>query len=50
MISFSRNSVKGAFGLIWCFVVIFSYYSENVGYFQEKISVFGEFLIQLIGF
>ena len=46
----SPNALRAFIGLVWCIVVIVSYYAGNIGYYQEKIGVFGKFLLQFIGF
>lgn len=32
-------------GLIWCAAVMAAYYVSNVGYYEQKISVFTKFLL-----
>ena len=37
-----------ALGIIWCVTVVFFYHLNNAGYYREKISVFGNFILKYI--
>lgn len=47
--SSNKFSLVGTLGLVWCFVVLFSYYFYNDQYYIEKISTFGRFFLRSVG-
>lgn len=44
----SPQGWKALLGLLWCAVVLFSYYYSNAGYYHEKITTFGRFFLRFI--
>jgi len=45
----TRNALMAGLGLVWCAVVLASYYAVNAGYYEEKVGVFARFLFGLSG-
>ncbi len=43
-----QNTIA-ALGVVWCATVASFYYINNAGYYREKISVFGGFILKLVG-
>ncbi len=35
-------------GLAWCLAVVGSYFAYNLGYYREKLSVFGNFFLKFL--
>jgi len=47
----SKNSYKDlhpVIGLVWCVAVLGAYYTFNVPYYMYKVSVFSEFLLDML--
>ncbi len=42
-----QNTIA-ALGVVWCAAVASFYYINNAGYYREKISVFGNFILKYI--
>jgi hypothetical protein len=39
----------GYVALLWCVIVLLSYYVSNADYYREKISTFGHYFLRIIG-
>ena len=40
-----KKIIAPLLGLLWCVVVMITYYVANAGYYNEKISVFGRYFV-----
>ena len=43
-----KKNIAPLLGLLWCVVVMITYYVANAQYYLDKISVFGGFLLGLL--
>ena len=43
-----KKQLPAFFAILWSVAVMASYYSVNVGYYSEKISVFGNYLLAYV--
>lgn len=45
----TAKAIPATIGVVWCIIVLVSYYGVNAAYYVEKISVFGDFFLRLLG-